>query len=190
MENGQRKHGLRNQHSLGNGKPSGSTPSGRQSTLLRVADSWLQKIVVGYDGTEPAERALGRTVELAKVFGARVIVADVAAPMPVTEPAVAGAFGMQPYYYYDPAQERRIDELLWQRHRDEIASFFANSGVSHEFAGVVGQPSAEILEVADRHDADLIVVGTREAGFFERLLGGSVSEGVARRARRDVLIVH
>ena len=81
----------------------------------------------------------------------------------------------------DTAEERQIDELLWQRHRDEIGSFFANSGVTHEFAGVVGQPSAEILEAADRYDADLIVVGTREAGFFERLLGGSVSEGVARK---------
>ena len=155
-----------------------------------MVDSWLQTVVVGYDGTQPAERALTRAVELAKVFVARVIVADVAAPMPVLEPSVTGAFGMQPYYFYDPAEEREVDESLWQQHRDQIASFFANSGVSHEFAGVVGQPAAEILEVADRYDADLIVVGTREAGFFERLLGGSVSEGVARKAHRDVLIVH
>lgn len=155
-----------------------------------MADRWLQTIVVGYDGTQPAERALARTAELAKVFGARVIVADVATPTPVQETPVAGAFGMQPYYFYDPAQERRIDELLWQRHRDEIESFFANSGISHEFAGVVGQPAAEILEIADEHNADLIVVGTREPRFFDRLLAGSVSEGVARRAHRDVLIVH
>lgn len=152
--------------------------------------AWLRTIVVGYDGTGPAERALARSVELARAFGARVVVADVAAPMPVQDASVSGAFGMQPYYTFDLAQERRIDEELWQRHRDEIASLFAGSSVPHEFAGVVGQPADEILEVADRYDADLIVLGTRESGFFDRLLGGSVSQGVARRAHRDVLIVH
>jgi len=139
---------------------------------------------------QPAERALARSIELAKVFGARVIVADVAAPAPAPDFAVSGAFGMQPYYTYDLAQEQRVDQMLWNRHRDEIASLFAGSGVTHEFAGVVGQPAAEILEVADHYDADLIVVGTREASFFERLLEGSVSERVARGAHRDVLIVH
>ena len=48
----------------------------------------------------------------------------------------------------------------------------------------------EILDVADQHHADLIVVGTGEPGLLERLLGGSVSQGVARRAHCDVLIVH
>ncbi len=43
---------------------------------------------------------------------------------------------------------------------------------------------------ADQRDADLIVVGSRERGFLERLLGRSVDEAVARRAERDVLLVH
>jgi nucleotide-binding universal stress UspA family protein len=43
--------------------------------------------------------------------------------------------------------------------------------------------------VADQRDADLIVVGSRERGFLERLLGRSVDEAVARRAERDVLLV-
>jgi nucleotide-binding universal stress UspA family protein len=40
------------------------------------------------------------------------------------------------------------------------------------------------------HDAQLIVVGTREPSLVERLLGMSVSERVQRQARCDVLIVH
>src|SRR5262249_49875640 len=43
---------------------------------------------------------------------------------------------------------------------------------------------------ADERDADLLVVGSREHGLLERLLARSVEEAVARRAGRDVLLVH
>ena len=154
-----------------------------------AVDADLKTIVVGYDGTRPAERALGRATQLARAFGATVIVADVAAPEPPL--ATPGAFGFPPYYYASvEGQGIRADEALWQRHRARIETFFAETGVAHEFAGVVGQPAQEIVEVAERRGADLIVVGTRQPGLLERLLEGSVSQGVARRAGCDVLIVH
>jgi nucleotide-binding universal stress UspA family protein len=84
----------------------------------------------------------------------------------------------------------RGDEALWRQHRERVQSFFAGAGIAVEFAGVVGQPAEEIVELAEQQQADLIVVGTREPGFVVRLLGGSVSQGVARRAHCDVLIVH
>jgi nucleotide-binding universal stress UspA family protein len=95
--------------------------------------------------------------------------------------------------YYSRASEDltgRADEELWQQHRERVQSFFADAGIAVEFTGVAGQPAEEIVEVAEQQQADLIVVGTREPGFVERLLGGSVSQGVARRAHCDVLIVH
>ncbi len=54
----------------------------------------------------------------------------------------------------------------------------------------MGHPAEAIIELADERGADLIVVGTREPGFFERLLGHSVSGSVQRHAHCDVLIVH
>jgi len=156
-------------------KPPGGEPS-------------LRTIVVGYDGTSPAELALARAAQLARLSGATVVVADVAAPEPLYE--TPGAFGLAPYYSYTRERGVRSDEALWEQHRARVDAVLAESGVAHEFAGVIGQPVEEIVETADRHDADLIVVGTREPGLLERLLGGSVSQGVARRARCDVLIVH
>jgi nucleotide-binding universal stress UspA family protein len=148
----------------------------------------MRTIVVGYDGTRGAEAALGRVATFAKAFGSRVVVVSVASPEPV---APDGAFGLMPYYDLGAAAvDVRLDEALWQQHRARVESFFADSGTTVEFAGVIGSPVEEILEVAEQQHADLIVVGTGEPGFLERLLGGSVSQGIARRAHCDVLVVH
>ncbi len=50
-------------------------------------------------------------------------------------------------------------------------------------------PVDGVLREADRFDADVIVVGWRGHGVTRRLLVGSVSRAVARRARSAVLVV-
>jgi nucleotide-binding universal stress UspA family protein len=98
-----------------------------------------------------------------------------------------------PYPAYpsaDPEQLIEQDELLWQQHRQRVQTLFADGDLQVEFAGVAGAPGQELVEAADQHQADLIIVGTREPSFLERLLAGSVSQDVARHARCDVLIVH
>jgi nucleotide-binding universal stress UspA family protein len=153
----------------------------------------METILVGYDGTAPAERALRRAAEFARTFRARVVVVSVAPPPGAVETRVPGAFGYFPYYpgsVEEIDQTRRMDEELWRQHRASVEALFADAGLEAEFAGVAGEPVHELVEAAEQRHADLIVVGTREAGFLERLLEGSVSEGVARRARCDVLVVH
>lgn len=154
-----------------------------------MADAPYRTIVVGYDGTRSAERALARAAGLAASFGAKIVVVDVAAPVPIDSPD--GAFGLMPYASYrTPESVVLAEEALWRQHRSSVEAYLAQAGVESEFAGVVGQPAGEIVDVAADRKADLIVVGTRDAGFFERLLGGSVSQGVARHAHCDVLVVH
>lgn len=52
-----------------------------------------------------------------------------------------------------------------------------------------GGPARTILETADRIQASLIVMGTHGASGFERLVLGSVTEKVLRKARCPVLVV-
>jgi Universal stress protein family len=73
-------------------------------------------IVVGYDGTAPAERALRRAAAYARALAAKVVVVSVAAPEPLAEVGALGAFGLIPYPASpvggaDQAVER--DEQLW-----------------------------------------------------------------------------
>jgi nucleotide-binding universal stress UspA family protein len=160
---------------------------------LRPRSGTHLTIVVGYDGTPAAERALRRAAEYARAFAAKVVVVNVAAPQPLAEVSAPGAFGLLPYsaYALDDARElAERDEQLWEQHRERVQALFADAGLPVEFAGVAGEPAQELVEAAEERQADLIVVGTREPGFLDRLLGGSVSQDVARRARCDVLIVH
>jgi nucleotide-binding universal stress UspA family protein len=52
-----------------------------------------------------------------------------------------------------------------------------------------GRPAEEIIFLAERLEADLVVVGRRGVGRIKRLITGSVSEGVVHRASCPVLVV-
>ena len=139
----------------------------------------MKTIVVGYDETEAAKRALARAAELATAFDAKVIVTSVAQVLV----GAAAARGIGPLDPVDPPE----------LHREELkhaAAFLSERDIDAEYSVALGDPATEILKLAESRGADLIVVGTREARLLERLIDPSVSGSVQRRAHCDVLIVH
>lgn len=123
-------------------------------------------IVVAYDESAPSERALERAADLARRYDDRLVVTSV---IPVLIGSTDGR----------PGQELR-----------GAGEHLARLGIEAELVEAIGDPGQAIVEVAEMHDAQLIVVGTREPSLVERLLGMSVSERVQRQAHCDVLIVH
>jgi nucleotide-binding universal stress UspA family protein len=164
-----------------------------RSMGAEAASGTQRTIVVGYDGTAPAGHALRRAADYARAFAAKVVVVSVAAPQPLAEVGAPGAFGLMPYYAYaagDTGQVAERNEQPWEQHRERVQALFADADLQVEFTGAAGEPAEELVEAAEQRQAELIIVGTREPSFLERLLGGSVSQDVARRARCDVLVVH
>jgi nucleotide-binding universal stress UspA family protein len=137
----------------------------------------VKTIVIGYDETEAAKRALERAADLAAAFGSKLIVTSVAS---VLVPAGRGMGGVDPT---DPI-DRHLEELAHAR------EYLSGRGLEADYRPAVGNPAEAIVAVAEEAAADLIVVGTREPNMLERLLGLSVSGSVSRHAHSDVLIVH
>ena len=137
----------------------------------------MKTIVLGYDGTDASARALERAGDIAAAFGSSVIVTSVSGTLGGAVHAGGSA---------DPTDPPGAHEALL----DEATKKLADRGVHAESVLALGSAGEAIVELAEERNADLIVVGTREPGFLERLFGHSVSGSVQRHAHCDVLIVH
>jgi nucleotide-binding universal stress UspA family protein len=159
----------------------------------------MKTIVVGYSGTEQGERALARAAELAQPLEAKLVVVSVGrspglAAEPVLEPELAfvpSPIGPMPSPELrrpvaPPCEQPSEGTLLLERAR----SFLMARRVDAEYVTETGDPTERLLDVADDRNAELIVVGSSEHGLLGRILGHGVDEKVARRAQRDVLLVH
>ena len=148
----------------------------------------MQQIIVAYDGTESAKRAMERAAAVAKAFDARVIVTSVASLLH-SGPRADQQFEL----HSPPGSDPEIQRDSLADHEAQLAdatAFFAERGIEAEPVAVSGDPASAIVSLAERRNADLVVVGTREAGLAERVVRHSVSRQVAKKVHCDLLIVH
>jgi nucleotide-binding universal stress UspA family protein len=132
----------------------------------------MKRILVAYDGGEPAKRALETAAELAKKFEATISVVSVV-------PVYGGRIGMD--VWDDP-----------QVHEHELAearSLLALQGIEAELLEPIGEPAHSIERIARDGEYDTVVVGSRGLGALSRLLQGSVSAHVATHAEATVVVV-
>ena len=133
----------------------------------------MERILIAYDGSEGAERALDEAARLAN--GSTVTVVGVAELLP--QFGRAGAM-MLPETYAE-----RKAELT------EAKAKLAKLGVDAETVERRGDPATMIIDEAAQEEADLIVVGTRGLSTAKSWLLGSVSSRVMHHAPCNVLVV-
>jgi nucleotide-binding universal stress UspA family protein len=131
----------------------------------------MNKILLAYDGGDPAKRALDQTIELARAMDAKVGVISVVPVHPGRSPI-------------DPWDDRTVhaEELL------EARRLLTEAGIVADLIEPGGDVARTIERVAEEHGYDTIVVGTRDLGNLARALQGSVSEHVAAHAHATVVI--
>ena len=139
-------------------------------------------VVFAYDGSELAEHAIAEAGRLLDAAGEALVVT-------VWQPFDVG---------FLPATSLQLDAAQIADVRAAAAQTAAEGAALAEAAGFRAQ-SAEIersptwkgiAELADEHDARLIVLGSRGRSGLAGALVGSVAGTVAAHSQRSVLIVH
>jgi nucleotide-binding universal stress UspA family protein len=129
------------------------------------------KILLAYDGGEPAHKALELTADLAKKFDANVAVVSVVPVHPGRVPI-------------DPWDDAPV-------HASQLAEakrLLLAVGIEPALIERAGDPAHTIEQMAQEGGYDMVVVGSRHLGAISRVLQGSVSEHIATHAPATVVI--
>ena len=150
----------------------------------------FSKILVCLDGSKHCERAADKALAIAKESQSCVII------LHVGQSDSHDSHASTPTEFTVAWQLRSESpltslEMLDDSHRaiETINSQFQRAGMRPEMFFETGHAAAQIVRVAEREGADLIVMGSRGLNPLESLLLGSVSMHVIQHAPCSVLIV-
>ncbi len=143
----------------------------------------IKKIIWASDGSKESEEALNYAVFLAQIFNSEII----------------GIFVIElhPRLLYDYARDPDSELYKWveeaaEYHKSRLTTKAKNLGIPwipFRETVLIGEPSEEIVKVARRKKADLIVMGVRGLGLIDRMLVGSTALKVLRQSHIPVLTV-
>jgi nucleotide-binding universal stress UspA family protein len=136
-------------------------------------------ILCATDGNEHSERAMRRAAVIARETGAELHVVNIEE----TEPAPMRIGGE-----YIAAQRAETRDRV----KRQIAGAVADSRLTatpHYLVNYTGSVAAQIAGLADRIDADLIVVGSHGRGVITGALAGSVAQRLPHETCRPILVL-
>jgi nucleotide-binding universal stress UspA family protein len=138
----------------------------------------FRSILVGLDGSEAAQHALVRALELASLCDAEVHVLSVEERLP----AYAASVG-------EVEDEERFEHGYFRRIQLEARRLAGERGVPVHLEIVPGHAAQTIARAAAEHKVDLIVVGHTGHSRLHHLFLGSTADRVVERASCAVLVV-
>jgi nucleotide-binding universal stress UspA family protein len=140
------------------------------------------RILLATDGSEQAELAALRAVELADATDSELHVVHVGV-VPIFLQSYPGTLG-----YYGKLYEQ-IEEVSKELLRKQSLRVKAAGGTVAGAHLRMGAVNLEIVSLAEELGVGLIVMGSRGLGGVRRALMGSVSDSVVRHAHCPVLVV-
>jgi nucleotide-binding universal stress UspA family protein len=135
-------------------------------------------VLVPYDGSPPAQKAVKHAVAVAgdeEIILLRVVeVADgmIDAGLDIVKERIK------------ESQGEGLGEVS-----EEIMTLLEAEDVEYQVETVVGKPGREIVSFAEEHDVSQIVIGSHGREGVSRALLGSIAENVVRRAPTTVTVV-
>lgn len=144
----------------------------------------FKSILVPYDGSPNAEKALDSAMEMARLTGASLTILTVYRHHSMLEASLS---------MVRPNDPGNLDDIMAE-HATEVAEYgkkhVLNAGFENVRAFVKSGPTSRtIVKFAKEHGHDLIVIGSRGMGSMEGYLLGSVALKVTGLSEGPVLVV-
>ena len=136
------------------------------------------RILVGLDGSEAAQRALERALDLAALYGAELLVVSVEEKLP----AYAATVG-------EVQEEERYEHRYFRQLQHEARRQAEDRGVTVRLEVVPGHPAQVLARLATERGCDLVVLGHTGHSRLHHLFLGSTADRVVERAHCAVLVV-
>ncbi|MDE1828830.1 MAG: universal stress protein [Thaumarchaeota archaeon] len=139
----------------------------------------FEHIMVPYDKSEPANKALEFAIDLAKKYSSKIsVVTYVPSHLDYSQEGASYVETIQIIKKTATYSLAKLEPKLQQL------------GIPYELKVVEGISITETLvSYADMHHVDVIVMGSRGLGGFKKLMLGSVASGVTQHSKCPVLIV-
>ncbi|MEB1807239.1 MAG: universal stress protein [Bacillaceae bacterium] len=137
----------------------------------------FQRILVAADGSEHSLRATEKAIAL--VNGNEDAVIEI---IYVVDGATSKA---------DVLHNRGSIEIANKR-KERLAGFVEKldaAGVKYEIKTLHGEPGPTVVDYANEHDFDCVLLGSRGLNRLQSMVLGSVSHKVAKRVKSPVMIV-
>ncbi|MCZ7566541.1 MAG: universal stress protein [Burkholderiales bacterium] len=165
-------------------------PTKQHAVLARRTErdsgaSTYTRILAAVDGSAQGEHALRHAAGLARAFGAALRIVHVV-DMGVLPLAPELALDVE---WLAKARRAEGEKLLAAARERARADGVTAEARLVETATPTQRPAGVLLEEAAAWPADVVVLGTRGRGSLERLLLGSVADGMARRSPVPVVLV-
>jgi len=134
----------------------------------------MKKILLGFDGSEGSEQALNRAMTLLDEYGELIILAVI--------PSLADKAFVDDEMY--KKMKKKAENLIHDVIEDIGEHEFSIAGMVKE-----GDPAAIIIDVSNRLNVDLIVLGSKGTSELGQYLIGSVANKVVQYAHKPVMVV-
>ena len=135
-------------------------------------------ILVAYDGSEPAQQAVEYAVR--EHPGEELLLLRVV--------ELADGYTDASISLFQETLKERRNEAAAELSED-VLELLDPETVDFDTETVVGDPAREIVEFAEDHDIDHVIVGSHGRQGVSRVLLGSVAEKIVRRAPVPVTVV-
>ncbi len=147
----------------------------------------FKHVLIPLDGSEIAEKAIDYARHITDPNGGHITLLT-ALDVPEYPPAMYYPAGVAAYEINQQTMNEQVIPQA-QEYLQRIAESFKDAGYITHIEAIIGDPAQTIVEHAEKHEADAIVMSTHGRTGFSRWLFGSVALKVLGSARCPVFII-